>query len=93
MEVRAFEWDEHNAFHISEHGVAIFEVEEGLLFHTPRYQRGREDTYVAYTVTGEGRYLFIVFVLKPAGRIRVITARDMTDKEKRSYKQRGGRAS
>lgn len=88
MIIRDFEWDEKNENHISRHGVFPFEVEEAILFSKPLYQRSREWKYIAYAVTEEGRYLLIVFVIKGHGRIRVITARSMTDKEKRYYRER-----
>ena len=75
---------------IAEHGVTIFEIEDAILFSKPFYQRSREGKYIAYSVTKEGRYLFIVFVIKSSGRIRVISARDMAEKEKRYYKKRRG---
>lgn len=59
-----------------------------VLLCRPFYQRGRENKYIAYATTGEGRYLLIVFAVKGGGYIRVITARDMTKKEKRYYKKR-----
>jgi len=90
MHIHSFDWDEKNENHIAEHGVAIFEVEETILFSKPFYQRTREDKYIAYGVTEEGRCLFIVFVTKGSGRIRVISARDMTEKEKHYYKKRKG---
>ena len=90
MYFHSFDWDENNENHIARHGVAIFEVEEAILFGKPVYQRSREDKYVAYGLTEEGRYLFIVFAIKGGSRIRVITARDMTGKEKRYYKKRKG---
>lgn len=90
MRINSFDWDEKNENHIAEHGVAIFEVEEVILFGKPFYERSREGKYIAYSVTEEGRYLFIVFVIKDSGRIRVISARDMTEKEKHYYKKRKG---
>jgi len=90
MHIHSFDWDEKNENHIAEHGVAIFEVEEVILFGKPFYQRGRENKYIAYGVTEEGRYLFIVFVTKGNGLIRVISARDMAEKEKHYYKKRKG---
>lgn len=90
MHIYAFDWDQKNDGHIAKHGVAIFEVEEAILFDKPFYQRSREGKYVAYATTEEGRFLFIVFVIKGRGRIRVITARDMSKKEKRYYKKRKG---
>ncbi len=90
MHIYSFDWDGKNEGHIAEHGVAIFEIEEAILFGKPSYQRSREDKYIAYGVTEEGRYLFIVFVIKGSGRIRVISARDMAEKEKRYYKKMRG---
>ncbi len=90
MRVHSFDWDEKNENHIAEHGIAVFEVEEAILFRNPFYQKTREDKYIAYAVTEDGRYLFIVFALKDIARIRVISARDMTEKEKRYYKKRKG---
>jgi len=90
MHIHSFDWDEKNENHIAEHGVAISEIEEAILFGQPFYQRSREGKYIAYGVTEEGRYLFIVFVIKGSGRIRVISARDMAENEKRYYKKRKG---
>ena len=90
MRIHSFDWDEKNENHIAEHGVAIFEVEEAILLGKPFYQRTREDKYIAYAVTGEGRYLFIVFVIKDSSRIKVISTRDMNEREKCYYKKRKG---
>ncbi len=90
MHIHSFDWDEKNENHIAEHGVAIFEIEDAILFSKPFYQRSREGKYIVYSVTKEGRYLFIVFVIKSSGCIRVISARDMAEKEKRYYKKRRG---
>lgn len=90
MYIHVFVWDEKNENHIAKHGVTIFEVEEVILFRKPFYQRSREGKYIAYGVTEDGRYLFMVFVIKGFGRIRVITARDMREKEKHYYKKRKG---
>ena len=73
MRIYAFDWDEKNEAHIASHGVAVFEVEEAILFDKPFYQRSRECKYVVYATTEEVRFLFIVFVIKGRGRIRVIT--------------------
>ncbi len=90
MRINAFEWDKKNEGHIAEHGVAIFEAEELILFCRPFYRRTGEDKYIAYGVSEEGRYLFMIFVMKGSGRVRVISARDMTEKEKRYYRKRKG---
>lgn len=90
MRIHDFNWDEKNEDHIAGHGVSAFEVEEAILLSKPFYQRSREGKYVAYAITEEGRFLFIVFAIKGRGLIRVITARDMTKKEKRYYRKRKG---
>ena len=53
-----------------------------------RIERGDvegEDLYAAIGQTSAGRYLMIYFVHKKTGEALVVTARDMTKKEKRSY--------
>ncbi|KCZ70508.1 hypothetical protein ANME2D_02528 [Candidatus Methanoperedens nitroreducens] len=72
------------------HNIAIEEVEEALnsnaLFR--RVKRGRvsgEDVYVAYGQTRDGRYLFIVFIYKSSNTALIISARDMTFKERKYY--------
>jgi len=88
MYIDNFEWDHGNLAHISRHGIRDHEVEEAILFDKPVYLSGREYRYYAYGTTEEGRYLFIVFITKGAGTIRVITARVMSRKEVRYYKER-----
>lgn len=90
MYIHDFEWDEKNENHIADHGVISFEVEEALLLDKPLYLKGREGKYIAYAVTEDGRYLFIVFVVKGKGLIRVITARDMIQRERRYYQKKKG---
>jgi len=74
----------------SKHGVIVDEVEE-ILLSKPlfrRAQKGRvegEDLFFAYGKTYAGRHLFIVFVLKEGNVGIVISARDMTRRERRYY--------
>ncbi len=91
MYIRGFDWDSRNRDHIAKHGVGVSEAEEAILFSKPLYQRSREGKYVAYAVTEDGRHLLIVFAVKGAGRIRVVSARDMSEKERRYYRKRRGR--
>lgn len=88
MRIHGFDWDEQNLEHIARHGVRDYEVEEVILFGNPVFQKSRNGTYVAFGVTQDGRYLLVVFVAKGYGLIRIITARDMTDREKHNYKRR-----
>ena len=88
MRIYGFDWDERNLEHISEHGVRDYEAEEAILYGSPIFSRSRNQTRVAFGVTQGGRYLLIVFVKKAHGIIRVITARDMTYREKHNYRKR-----
>jgi len=72
------------------HGVTAGEVEE-ILFSEPHIrlaERGRvkgEDLYVAYGQTAAGRYLVVFFIRKRRTAALPITARNMTQSERRYY--------
>jgi hypothetical protein len=75
------------------HGVTAEEVEEvfeldPLFRRGPRGKRQGEDLYMAYGQTEAGRYLFIVFIYKLNRRALILSARDMTDKERQFYQGR-----
>ena len=88
MRINGFDWDEQNLEHIARHGVRDYEVEEVMLFGKPIFQRSHNNRYLALGITQNGRYLVVVFIVKRQRIIRVVTARDMTDKEKHNYKKR-----
>jgi uncharacterized protein len=81
-----FEWDDENIEHIARHKVEIDEA-EAVFDNKPSILRTQEDKYLTIGQTDEGRYLAIVFARKP-GRTRVITARDLTEREKKNLKRR-----
>lgn len=54
----------------------------------PAYDVGREKRWGLLGATESGRILFVVYTTRQ-GRIRVVTARDATDREKRPYRKRG----
>ncbi|MBI4769004.1 MAG: BrnT family toxin [Chloroflexi bacterium] len=72
------------------HGVEQDEV-RAVLFGQPLFKRagrGRrrgEDVYHALGQTEEGRYLIVIFILKPGSRALILSARDMDDKERRLF--------
>lgn len=77
----------------TKHGVEIEEVEQvfelgPVYYRGPRGNRPGENLYKAYGQTTVGRYLFIVFIYKLNRRALILSARDMTDQERRLY-QRG----
>ncbi len=51
--------------------------------HTPG-----EDLYAAFGQTDAGRYLVVYFVRKTEAEALIVTAREMTDREKRNYGRR-----
>jgi len=74
----------------SKHAIRIEEVEEVLFgkHHTRKVNRGNvegEDVYVAYGQTESGRYLTIFFIWKYGTAALPISARDMTQAERRYY--------
>ena len=89
MKIEEISWDQETVDHISDHLVSPEEVEE-VLFNdvdTPLVMRGKEGEYLAYGKTHGGRLLFIVWASKYR-KTKIITARDMTEKEKRFYRRR-----
>lgn len=81
-----FDWDEHNEEKLLlRHNVSALEAEQ--CFANPHTKRRHGDDLLMLGVTDDGRMLFLVYEQKPGGVIRVYSARDMTDKEKRTYRQ------
>lgn len=72
------------------HHMTTAEVEQ-LLSNSPRFkfaERGRhhgEDVYVASGQTNEGRYIAAWFIYKANQEALVLSARDMGEKERKSY--------
>lgn len=94
MRITGFIWDDEdddsgNVAHIARHGVSREEVEESLT-DNPLVLRGADGRYLAYGKTADGRLLFVVFVQSGRGMIRPLTARAMTDRERRLYRRRRG---
>ena len=77
----------------AKHGVATWEVEE-LLVSKPEFRRGPkgrrkgENLYYALGQTNAGRYLFAVFILKRKRNALVLSAREMSAKERKAYRRR-----
>jgi uncharacterized DUF497 family protein len=87
-----FDWDEHNSGHVTESGIEPEEAEEALLapqrIGAPAYNAGDERRWAALGTTADGRILFVVFTRRQ-GLIRVVTARNTTEREKRRYRAKG----
>ena len=84
-EVRWTDWSED---HIRRHDVAATEVEE-VLFSRPRWiAKGRDGTALVFGTTTAGRPLLIVTVNEGTGVAFVVTAREMTEQEKRTFRRK-----
>lgn len=90
LNATGFEWDDANAAKIWEkHGVSAAECEEvflnsPILSGPDEQHSGQEARHYVLGQTDTGRLLFIVFTFR-RGLIRVVTARDMSRKEREVF--------
>ena len=72
------------------HQVVPEEVEEALnnrpkIRFTEKGERKGEDVYLALGRTDAGRYLAVLFVYKKTKEALILSARDMSNKERKQY--------
>jgi uncharacterized DUF497 family protein len=85
LRILDFAWDEGNSLHLQlGHGIEPDEVEE-VFANEPFFRRTKKGHYAVFGPTFEGRYLTIVFEMKPKGIARPITGWDMNQAEIRYY--------
>lgn len=87
MVVSGFDWDDSNVLHIERHQFTPGEVEE-VFAGDHKVRRTRQMLYIALGETLDGRLAFVVFRRLPRGVIRVVTARDMEDSERRLFRRK-----
>lgn len=81
-----FEWDENNEEKLlKNHGVSAWEAEQ--CFANPHTRRRNGDALLMLGKTDGDRMLFLVYEQKVNGVVRVYSARDMTEKERRAYRR------
>ncbi len=91
-QVEGFDWDKGNIEkNWDQHRVSFIECEEvffnqPLLIQEDKIHSMAESRYYVLGRTNDGRYLFIVFTVRK-NKIRVISARDMSRKERRIYRE------
>jgi hypothetical protein len=82
-------WTEESEAHIARHGITPDDVEEAL-YTRPRWiDSGRDNTTLVWCTTAAGRHLLVVVVDAADGRDYIVTARDMDDDEKASFRRKG----
>lgn len=80
-----FEWDEHNEDKLLErHGVSAAEAEQ--CFGNPHTRRRTGEDLLMLGKTDGGRMLLLIYQQKPNGVVRVYSAREMNDRERRVYR-------
>ena len=69
----------------SKHGLSFGEVEETCLSDARHVRRGKEGLYKVFSQTAAGRHVLVVLVNLGGGNWKIVTAREMTDSERRLY--------
>jgi uncharacterized DUF497 family protein len=82
--VRDSDW---SADHIAAHGVTLDEVREAILERPYLAVPSRDGTTLVYGRTYAGRYLLVV-AIADADEAFIVTARDMTDAEKKTFRRK-----
>ena len=87
-----FEWDKGNLLkNWEEHRVTGSECEQ-IFFNNPQIvapdlkHSGKEDRYFVLGQTDTGRLLYVVFMIRKTS-MRIISARDMSRKERKVYER------
>jgi uncharacterized DUF497 family protein len=94
MKIRKFIWPEERIDHIALHNIQPAEVEEVCFGHALVQRTKAEGHNPVYHVLGQtkaGRFLLCVVIWLPGGIGYPVTARPMTLREQRRYRQWRGR--
>ncbi len=87
MYVSRLEWDDYRIEHIARHNVEPYEVWEVCEDSLHLARRQGTNRYLLYGQTIVGRYLFVVLEHVQGSIYKPITARNMTDREKRNFRR------
>ena len=74
----------------TKHGITFREVEEACLSDRRHIRRSREGLYKLFSRTAAGRYVLVVLVYLGSNDWKIVTAREMTDTERRLYSKATG---
>jgi uncharacterized protein len=96
MKIDGFIWLEQFLEKVAvKHAMTVEEVQQ-VFWNRPdirQMERGKlpgENVYRALGQTNEGRYVMVIFIYKPQlRRALIISARDMDEKEHKSYGRKG----
>jgi len=85
-----FDWDAGNLKHIARHGISRDDAEEAVLIEpleADTQQHEAEERVLCFGRTRSGRLLTVLYTER-RGRIRVITAYEMTKQQQQAYFER-----
>lgn len=88
MRIEHIVWDSGSISHIARHGVGPDEVEEACFGGGRVILKTRFNRYILLGQADSGRYLTIVFAYLENKAIKIITARAMSEAERKYYKRR-----
>lgn len=91
IQIKGFDWDDHNLKKLKKHNVSQSEAEE-IFYNGPHidegaYEKKGEKRYRCLGITSENRYLAAFFTIRK-GLIRNISVRNMRKKEKTIYEKK-----
>ena len=86
IKVTSLVWDEFNSQHIRLHGVTIVEAEEAVQSKI-KVKKTYEDRLLVFGKTKNNRFLTLAIAPKGDNSYYVVTARNMSRKERRWYQQ------
>jgi hypothetical protein len=90
MKIRRLIWPEDRIEHIAQHNLSPEEVEEvcfGRAFVQRAKSQGENPAYYVLGQTDSGRYVFCVIIQFPDNNGYPVTARTMTDAERRRFQK------
>lgn len=88
MRINSLNWDEETAEHLwSRHRVRPQEAEQVVFSRTKVVFQARDGRYLILGRTDAGRYLLVVVENLHGGACDLVTAREMTKKERRRYSE------
>jgi len=87
MRVESLRWDDANIEHIANHSVSPDEVED-VCFGLHLVRKERPLVYIMSGQTSAGRYINVVVEHVGKGQFRPITAFEMSENYKKSYRAR-----
>lgn len=86
---REVKWTERSEQHVARHTVTPEEVEEVASSADSTETLSRDGTTAVFGTTLAGRYLIVLLAEAEDGRDYVVTARNMSDREKRAFREKG----